>query len=688
MRRLTLIAAALLLAIAAPRAERLPDRSERLVKYDIRVKLDSARKELEGTERLTWRNPSTDAVGDLWFHLYLNAFKNSHSTFVRESGGQLRDDRMAEEGWGWIDITSMKLADGTDLTSALRFEHPDDGNVADQTVASVPLPTPVGPGESVTLDIAFKAKLPEVFARTGYKRDFYLVGQWYPKPGVYEPAGMRGRDTGGWNCHQFHADSEFYADYGEFAVEFTVPSNLVVGATGVQTAKRNNGDGTTTYRYEQADVHDFAWTADPNFVVMKDTFSATRDVTEEEYARVAALLDRAADQVHLTDVDITVLMQPGRLPQAQRYVEAAKSGIKYFGLWYGRYPYRTLTIVDPAPGAGGAGGMEYPTFITAMSSFLLNRGPLAGIRLPEEVTIHEFGHQFWYGLVGSNEFEEAWLDEGFNSYSTGRIMDLVYGPETSFVDTSWLKLGELERARAQNSPNRRFDAILQPAWSYLNDYAFYTFQKPQLALNTLERFLGEETMARVMRTYHERWRFRHPSSEDFFAVANEISGRDLNGYFDRVVRGTDILDYEVRTVSSEEILTIRGVVDEAAGRQTISKEDAQTLERNRPESDRLYRSRVVVARRGEVVFPIEIAVKFEGRPVVRLTWDGVDRWKRFEFQRGQKLEWAAVDPDGKVLLDVDWLNNARRIEPDRRAASKWAARLAFWVQNLAAFVGF
>ena len=216
--------------------------------------------------------------------------------------------------------------------------------------------------------IEWTAKLPRVFARTGYHRDYYLVGQWFPKIAVYEPAGTRGRTTGGWNCHQFHADSEFYADFGRFRVNITAPRRFIVGATGGRTGVRANADGTTTHTYEQDDVHDFAWTADPNYVEVLARFSATADVTPGEYAATAALLGRSLDEVRLSDVEIRVLMQPGRRPQVDRYVAAAKLGIKNFGLWYGRYPYRTLTIVDPAPGAEGSAGMEYPTLITAGSS--------------------------------------------------------------------------------------------------------------------------------------------------------------------------------------------------------------------------------------------------------------------------------------------------------------------------------
>jgi hypothetical protein len=674
-----------LLASGAARADRLPEKADLVVDYDIQVRLDPATHQLTGRERLKWRNPSTEAVPDLWFHLYLNAFKNTDSTFVRESGGQLRGDKMAEGKWGWIDVTSMKLADGTDLKPALRFEHPDDDNDKDQTVARVLLPQPVPPGAEVVLDIEFKAQLPEVFARTGYKRDFHLVGQWFPKLGVYEPAGLRGREQGGWNCHQFHANSEFYADFGHYRVEMTVPRHFVLGATGRRVSQRDNADGTTTYVHEESNVHDFAWTADPTFIEAKRTFSASSDVTPQEYQAIAALLDRPLDEVRLSDVEITVLIHKSRLPQLERHFTSAKHALKYFGLWYGRYPYSVLTVVDPAPGGGGAGGMEYPTFITAGTTFLANRGPLQGLKALENVVVHEFGHQFWYGLVANNEFEEAWLDEGFNSYSTGKILDLAYGPDTSLVEALGLRLGQIEAARMQNGPERRYDSIRKRSWEYSSggNYAFNSYARPQLTLLTLEGLLGEQAMARVMRTYHERWRFRHPRSEDFFAVASEVSGRDLSEFFRQTVLEGYLLDFEVASLSSEGVRETRGVLERDGKRVTVERKDLK--EKKGPPS--AYESKVLLRRRGEVAVPVEVAFQFEGKPIERASWDGQDAWKRYRFVRPEKLLWARVDPDRKLALDLNRLNDGRRLKGDSRAATKWSGRFLFFVQNLLALLG-
>jgi hypothetical protein len=667
---------ALVLAAHAA-ADPLPVGAAQVVDYAIDVRLDAQAKTLTGRERLTWTNPSTDTVSELWFHLYMNAFRNNRSTFFRESGGQLRGDRMPDGGWGWIDVRQMTLADGTSLTPRIRYEHPDDDNADDRTVLRVPLPRPVGPGASITLIIDFVAKLPHAFARTGYHGDYFLAGQWFPKIAVYEPAGRRRRAAGGWNCHQFHANSEFYADFGRYRVAITTPSSFIVGATGQRHSVRANADGTTTHTYEQSDVHDFAWTAAPNYVEVTARFSATADVSRAEYAEAAKLLGRTLEEVRLSDVDIRVLLQPGRRPQADRYVRAAKLGLKYFGLWYGRYPYRTLTVVDPAHGAGGSGGMEYPTFITGGSSMLVNYWPFSGVLAPELVTVHEFGHQFWYGLVANNEFEEAWLDEGITSYSSGRILDLAFGPDRSVGTLLGLRLGNEEMIRMQNSPRRLFDRIRQPSWTYTpGSYGFYSYSKPELTLRTLEHYLGREVMARIMRTYHERWRFRHPSSDDFYAVATELSGRDLTSFFRQTVEGSGIVDYEVASVTAHRESPPAGLIGAGAGARLVGEMDVDRLGPAR------YENRVLVRRLGSVVLPVDILLRYEGRSPERIRWDGQDTWKNITRHDSHRLVSAELDPEQRLTLDVSRLNNGKRVDPSSRVAATWAARWMFWVQNL------
>src|SRR5437773_1976339 len=279
-----------------------------------------------------------------------------------------------------------------DLTSAQQFLASDDGNDADQTVMAVPLPQPIGPGGAATIQIAWTAHVPRTFARTGVIGSFYFIAQWFPKLGVLK--------DGGWNCHQFHASTEFFSDYGSYDVSLTVPRGWIVGATGVERERRD-ADGGTTHHYYQDDVHDFAWTTSPD------------------------LVERTAQFTHptLPPVAMRLLLQPEHLAQADRHFDATRTTLKYYGEWYGPYPYGHITIVDPAF-QSGAGGMAYPTLFTAGTRWLAP----AHVTTPEAVTVHEAGHQFWYGIVGNNEFEDAWMDEGFNTFSTARAIAQVYDP--------------------------------------------------------------------------------------------------------------------------------------------------------------------------------------------------------------------------------------------------------------------
>jgi hypothetical protein len=678
------------MAVNAARADPLPEKADGIVDYRISVTLDVEKKQLHGRERVTWRNPSLDAVPDLWFHLYLNAFQNSNSTFMRESGGQLRGDEMASDGWGWINVDTLKLADGTDLKPAFHFQSPDDGNADDRTVASVRLPAVVKPGETIAFEVTFTAQLPKVFARTGYAGEYFLVGQWFPKLGVYEPAGMRGRTTSGWNCHQFHAFSEFYADFGHYRVDFTVPARFIVGATGERVERRENQDGTVTYVYDQANVHDFAWTASPYFVEVKQRFESAREVSNDEYAAAARRLNRTIDEMRLRDVEVTLLMQPGHMPQLDRHVRALMLAIKSFGLSYGYYPHRTLTLVDPPFGAAGSGGMEYPTFITGGTSALLNYPPFTHINAAEEVTIHEFGHQYFQGMLGSNEFEEAWLDEGINSYATGHVLEEGYGTDAAMILFLGWRFSARDYRRLVYAPDAIFDPIRQPSWAFLpgmRSYGLNAYERPELMLRSLEHHLGGDTMARVMRTYAERWRFRHPSTDDFLAVANEVSGGDVRPLLTPILDRGELIDYEIGEVRSAPAKPAFGYFDSPKGRTLVTQQAAETKAASGSASSQLFDTMVVVRRRGDAIWPVDIAFKFAGKPAERVTWDGRARWKRYDFHRPEKLEWVDIDPERRLELDVDWLKNAERVNPDRRAATRLTSRWMFMLQQMITWLG-
>src|ERR1700674_5169659 len=236
--------------------------SQRVVHYEIDAKYDAAKHTVDATEVLTYHNLTGQALDHFPFHLYQNAFQ-PNSTFVREAkvAGN-RDtgyEKWESKEYGSEDIKSLEVVGQGDLTLQVQYIQPDDGNKDDKTVVDVHLPKPVAPGEYVQFKIAFQTKFPETQARSGWKRDFVLGGQWFPKVGVWW--------HGAWNCHQYHATTEFFADFGTFDVKLNVPQRYIVGATGVQTAEQSQAGSTKTLSFHAEDVHDFAFAASPHFLV-------------------------------------------------------------------------------------------------------------------------------------------------------------------------------------------------------------------------------------------------------------------------------------------------------------------------------------------------------------------------------------------------------------------------------------
>jgi len=627
--------------------------SEPIVDYHIKAKLIPEEKSVLGEEELTWLNDSNKYISELQFHLYLNAFKNSRSTFMKESGGVPSKLRLNRKDWGYIEIDKFQIKDGPDLASAIEFIQPDDDNKDDLTVMRVSLPEPVPPGQKITLHIEFYSKLPRVVARlrSGYSKDFYFVAQWFPKIGVLW--------KGEWNCHQYHATSEFFADFGTYTVEITVPEGYVVGATGKRIDAVRNGDDTITYTHHQEDVHDFAWTACPDFVEHKENYSLEDPPVNTE---------------------IILLIHRSHRNQKERYLSSLKNAVEFFSQNYGPYPYPTITLVDPPHGGLGVGGMEYPTLFTGFTFSWMPRG----VHMTEVATIHEFGHNYWYGIVGSNEFEEAWLDEGINSYSEIKAMAKYYGEDCSLVNRWGIKIDDFTYYRVQVIAASRMDPVLKNSWEYFSmaSYGTNVFSKAALMLLTLENYLGEDVMSEIMRAYFERWKFRHPISQDFIAVAEEVSGQDISWFFDQFLHSPNKLDYAIGRLRSREVKRAEGILE---GQQGLFQESQRE---EVPEEKKMYRNEVVVVRKGEPVFPQEILITFEEGEEIREEWDGKERWKRFVYTRPYQLKSAQVDPDNKVLLDDNFLNNSRILKPKKISPLKYALDLMFKFQAFLSFVSF
>jgi hypothetical protein len=608
-------------------------RSPRNANYDIDVRLDHDARTLSGRETIRWRNISARPTSELRFHLYWNAWRNAESTWLRERKMTRNYTAPPADGWGAMDVSAVRLREPSgatrDLTPHISFVAPDDGNRDDRSVMAVPLGLNVEPNETVQVELVWTAKIPRPVARTGYIEDYYFIAQWFPKIGVLEDSG--------WNTHQFHAATEFYADFGVYDVRLTVPSPFIVGATGRQTSRTENSDGTTTHRYQEQDVHDFAWTASPDYIDVKRTFT----------------------HATLPPVEIRLLLQPEHRGQEDRYFAAMEAELERYGEWFGAYPYGHATVVDPAF-QSQADGMEYPTFFTGRARLFPSRSR----QTPEMTLAHETGHQWWYAMVGSNEFEHAWMDEGINTYATARVIDEAFPDNRwelryfgglvpwSFPDIPYSRLDNDRMAGYRD--NAEADIQSTPTFGYWPSTAsIMSYNKTALWLHTLERHLGWPVMQRILSTFFVRWQFRHPQPADFFRTVNEVSGQDLTWFFDQVYRGSNTFDYGVQDLSSER------------------------------RDDGTSRTVVVARRYGEATFPVDVVTTFDDGHQITEKWNGLDRRAIFVYERASRASHVQIDPRRVLLLDTAYTNNSRTLSPRGADASLyWAARWMVWLQDL------
>ena len=628
--------------------------SARPANYEIHVTLDDEHKTVSAIQTVRFTNQSPVPILELRFYVYLNAFKNTESTFLKGASnifGRSYIDRKRDE-WAWVALDRLEREgrDGAiDLTGNMRYIQPDDGNLADQTVLAVLLDEPLLPGETAVVKLDWRAQIPKTIARVGYSKDFFFFCHWFPQLGVFEQ-----RDAGnwGWNCHQFFRQTEFFADFGVYDVYVTVADRFVMGASGCLVEAQQNSNGTTTWHYHAEDVIDFAWSVYPYFTVLEDRWE---------------------------DVQIRVFLPPDHAAMGVRYLQALKFALEYLDKHVGKYPYPSITVVDPPLHGLRSGLMEYPTLVTAGTFY----GIPACIRTSESLVVHEFVHQYFMGMVASNEKEEPWLDEGFVTYFEDRIIDAAYGEKHALVDILGICFDNRELTRLEYSTmrNPREGVVARPAWKFSDsNRKALIYSKTATTLRTVQELVGEAKMDTLIRTYFERWKFRHPRGSDFMAILKHelvflpdtVFGRQVYGLFEKGIYEAEVLDYAVTKISNQVLFAPQGVFGELFS--DFRWEDGG--------GQQSYVSKVEVQRLGDWVFPVEIKVIFEDGGSQMLAWSGVEGLKVFEFTGGSRVVSAQVDPGHKLGLDVDWNNNSMTLKPEDGGLWRLALKMIFWVQGV------
>ncbi|MFN0031030.1 MAG: M1 family metallopeptidase [Flavobacteriales bacterium] len=610
------------------------------VNYTIHVTLDDKAHMLRGDISFEYINNSPDTLHELIIHLWPNAYKNAKTAMSKQqiSKGNYFMLWAAQTDKGYIDSIDFKVNN-----AQAEWEYYEDY----EDIALLMLAQPLMPGGALTVSTPFKVKLPSgSISRLGHVGESYQITQWYPKPAVY--------DMDGWHEMPYLTQGEFYSEYGSFDVSITLPSNYVVGATGVLQNEEelkwldelaakpipDYGKGieipeyvnkfpasdttTKTLRYKQSNVHDFGWFADKRWLVRKGEVELPH--TKKKVTTYAMFTPENAE----------VWEKAG--------IKSINDGLYYYSLYSGDYPYDFCTAVDGTISAGG--GMEYP-----MVTVIGNAGTVQSLAT---VIIHEVGHNWFYGILGSNERDNAWMDEGINSFFETRAL-LKSIPDASALAMIGLEMEVFKRKLQQNQLSYRYlteelaylisargnnDQPMQlPADIYTNtNYGTIVYKKTAIAFNYLMNYLGEEMMNRCMADYYHKWKFKHPGPDDIREVFEKTSGKDLSWFFETLVNTTGYVDAQASSI-----------------RRRAGGKCGLTLFNN-----------------GDIASPVSVDVLREGTLVQRTWLDGFapQTWQTFEINamKGDVIKLNNIDG----IPEIDKKNNTirtsgilRRVEPIR-----------------------
>lgn len=604
-----------------------------IANYDIDVELNAETKTIYAKENVTWINRTKAPANEIQFHFYANGYKNNKTLFAQAY--PINSETKTE--------TDVKVFKVNGQDSRLIYFQPDVADPYDSTVAKVLLSKPVLPNDSVKIYFEYSMKIPLSVKRLGYAsgRNFFFVSQWFPKVGVFE--------NGKWICSQYHPYLNFFSDFGKYSVNIKVPKNYIVAATGVETENSVIGQ-TAIFHFIQSGVHDFVWLASDDILHRSEVYMRH-------------------DGSHVV---IQAFVQPEREKYFSRYFEAVKNCLRFFEDNIGIYPYQNITLVD-VPRTSAVGGMEYPTLFTVSAELFSPKGT----GWPEYLVAHEFSHQFYQGLLANNEVYEAWLDEGFASYVSTKIMykyypDIyenfkvasyvpVYGMNfLSYKDIPLLyTLAQIhvpEGARSVISyyKNLRIGTIADTSYKLPTrlSYVVNSYNKPELMLHTLERYLGREKMMKILKDYYDEFKYRHPTAKDFISVVQKNSNEDMNWFFDEFYRSAKVFDYKVGWI------------------RKVGTNDYD----------------VMLERLADGAFKNDVAL-YTDKDTLYQKWDGSDLWHIMRFHTPNEVIGAEIDPYRKNLLDINFANNSYTTHEQIGASLSISMRWFFWIQNALMILG-
>ena len=498
------------------------------VDYTMDIDVNEKTYQYEGKMKLKYSNNSGQNLSKVYFHLYFNAFQPGSMMDERIKNIKDPDARMVtKEGSKENPIIKSRISAltpdqiGYQKIKSIQYNGTPVNFKEDGTILEVELPTPIQAATTAEFEVVWEAQIPEQIRRSGRnsKEGVALsMTQWYPK--------MAHFDEFGWHLDEY-VGREFVAPFGDFDVTIHINKDYVIGSSGklqnpnqvkgyTQNPKIKTKNKKATWHYKAQNIHDFAWAADPKFVV--DSAKTKGDIT------------------------IYAVYLPTDQQVKENWKQALAISTEFFdftGKNFGAYPWPTYTIIQ-----GGDGGMEYGTATLVTGG--RNLKGLVG------VIFHEAAHSWYQHLFGINETVDEWMDEGFTSY---------------IQDIATTELFEKPAVRALNPVGMAYSGYYRLAQSGLEEpmslladyynttygYSNEAYNKGAVSAEQLGYIIGQENLKKTFLKFYELWKFKHPTPNDFKRVAEEISGINLKWYFNLFINTTRQIDYAIKEVNQNSI---------------------------------------------------------------------------------------------------------------------------------------
>lgn len=554
------------------------------VSYQMEIDMNVATHQFTGKQKLVYTNNSPDTLTKVFYHLYFNAFQPGSMMDIRSRTIPDPDQRVGDRisKLTPAEIGYHKIDKFTQDGQALKYQ-------IQGTVVEVVLAKPILPGGKSEFLMDFNSQVPLQVRRSG--RDNaqgidYSMTQWYPKMAEY--------DDEGWHADPY-VGREFYGVWGDFDVKISIDKKYTVGGTGYLQNPNEIGHGYTTadadvkqplgdkltWHFVAPNVHDFAWAADPDYV------HDTRQVPD-------------GPLLHF-------FYQPDTV---RNWARLETDFVRAFGIMnekFGKYPYKQFSVIQ-----GGDGGMEYPM------ATLISPGTTYGGLL--SVTVHEAFHNWYYGVLATNEAKYPWMDEGFTSYAQDYVLNAlstnpVENPHANDIGT----LADLYKHGLQEPLTTHADHF-QTNYGY----SISSYVKGSVFLMQLEYIVGKEAFWKGLKRYHAQWGFKHPTPNDFIRVMEKASGLELNWFLDLWIGTTQHIDYAITDL----------------------------------EKEKKGRTEIILNRVGQIPMPLDIKV---------VDKDGNASWYYIPvgLMRGEKP--AEEGQQGRTVLpDWEWTNPTYTFEVDTK----------------------